>query len=113
MVKGDICLAKFPLGGTIGVKVRPVLLLTGPLGSVPEFLTAYISSVIPPSLLPSDLMLDPSLPEFSGTKLKAASVLRLHKLASVHQRDVIRRLGKLAVVTIPHVDSRLRQLLSL
>jgi hypothetical protein len=62
MNKGDIYLTKFPLGGTVGAKPRPALLLTGLVGPVPEVLTAYISSVMPSTLLATDLVLDPQLP---------------------------------------------------
>jgi hypothetical protein len=45
MRPGEIYLAQFPFGDVPGMKLRPVLLLTGPLGSVPEVLVAYISSL--------------------------------------------------------------------
>jgi hypothetical protein len=32
MVAGEIYLAKFPFGGSPGMKLRPVLLLTGEIG---------------------------------------------------------------------------------
>jgi hypothetical protein len=60
MQPGEIYLAQFPFGDTSGMKLRPVLLLTGAVGSVPEVLVAYISSVIPSQALPSDLLLDPA-----------------------------------------------------
>lgn len=59
MRPGEIYLAQFPFGDVPGMKLRPVLLLTGALGSVPEILVAYISSVVPVQTLPSDLILDP------------------------------------------------------
>ena len=62
------------------MKLRPVLLLTSSLGPVPEVLVAYISSVLPAQPLPSDLIVDPSTPEFRGSNLKVPSALRLHKL---------------------------------
>jgi len=43
------------------MKLRPVLLLTGPVGPVPEVLVAYISSVRPTVLLDSDLLIDPDM----------------------------------------------------
>lgn len=113
MNRGDIYLTRFPLGGTVGAKVRPALLLTDPVGPVPEVLTAYLSSVIPSPLLPSDLLLDPSLPAYAGTNLKALSVIRLHKLASVHQRDAFRRVGTLSAAAMLEVEQRLRILLAL
>ncbi len=59
----EIYLASFPFGGSAGMKLRLVLLLTGPVGGVPEVLVAYISSVIPSGLLPSDILLDPRTAE--------------------------------------------------
>jgi hypothetical protein len=46
MQPGEIYLARFPFGDVPGMKLRPVLLLTGSVGPVPEVLVAYISSVI-------------------------------------------------------------------
>jgi hypothetical protein len=70
MQQGEIFLARFPFGDVPGMKLRPVLLLTGLIGPIPEILVAYISSVTPAQLLPSDLVIDPSKPEFHSTNLK-------------------------------------------
>ena len=113
MAPGDIYLAQFPYGGTPGRKLRPVLLLTGSVGTVPEVLVAYISSVRPAVMLASDLLLDPARPEHSSTRLKMASVLRLHKLATIHQSSVRRYLGKLSATTAAEVGAKLRALLGL
>jgi mRNA interferase MazF len=78
MSPAEIYLAQFPFGDVPGMKLRPVLLLTGTVGSIPEVLVAYISSVVPTQLLPSDILLDPNKPEFRGTHLKVISTLRLH-----------------------------------
>src|SRR5271157_1830553 len=64
MQAGEIYLAQFPFGDVPGMKLRPVLLLTGPVGPVPEILVSYISSVIPPQVLASDIVVDPSKPGF-------------------------------------------------
>lgn len=109
----EIYLAHFPFGGSAGMKLRPVLLLTGPVGSVPEVLVAYISSVIPPTLLASDLVLDPAAPEHASTNLKTTSVLRLHKLATIHARNLVRHLGWLTPAAASDVDSKLRTILAL
>jgi|SRR2546425_13077426 len=113
MRPGEIYLAKFPFGDAPGMKLRPVLALTGPLGPVPEILVAYISSVIPAQLLPSDLILDPTVPEFRLTNLKALSALRLHKLATIHCSSLVRYLGIVDHPTQGVVTSKLRTLLKL
>ena len=113
MCPDEIYLASFPFGGSAGMKLRPVLLLTGPVGNVPETLVAYISSVIPSSLLPTDVVLDPALAKYASTNLKTVSVLRLHKLATIHARNVVRRLGVLSADAATEVDEKLRTLLQL
>ena len=69
MRPGEIYLAQFPFGDVPGMKLRPVLLLTDPIGSLPEVLAAYISSVVPAQTLPSDMIIDPGKPEFKSTHL--------------------------------------------
>lgn len=113
MNRGDIHLAYFPFAGRSGSKLRPVLLLTGPIGPVPEFLTAFISSVLPRILLLSDLLLDPKLPEYSSSNLKQVSVFRLHKQFTIHSGDVVRWIGQLTSAPMQEVDARLRSLLNL
>jgi mRNA interferase MazF len=113
MSPDEICLASFPFGGSARMKLRPVLLLTGPVGNVPEVLVAYISSVIPSTLLPSDVVLDPANKVHASTNLKTKSVLRLHKLATIHTRNVLRHLGSLSPATGAEVDAKLRTLLSI
>jgi hypothetical protein len=114
MNPGEIHLGRFPMGGGRGgIKLRPVLLLTGPIGPVPEVLTAYISTAIPPSFLPMDILLDATKPEYASTKLTQVSVLRLHKLATLHRRDMIRYVGVLSPTVKQDVETRLRTLLNL
>ncbi len=113
MNPNDIYLGSFPFGGSAGMKLRPVLLLTGPIGSVPELVVAYISSVIPPSLLASDILLEPAKAEHASTNLKTTSVLRLHKLATIHARNVVRRLGAVPPEIRSEVNHKLRALLNL
>jgi mRNA interferase MazF len=110
MKPGDIYLANFPFGDVAGMKLRPVLLLTGPVGPVPEILVAYISSVIPNQPLPSDMLLDPNTPEFRATHLKVPSALRLHKLATIHCASLARYLGALNAPRRTEVLTKLRQL---
>lgn len=113
MAPGEIHLASFPFGGRVGTKVRPVLLLTGPVGTIPEVLVAYLTSVMPATLLPTDIVIDPSQSEHAGTHLKAISVLRLHKLATIHSSDLVRRLGNVSPATWVEVEAKLRLLLNL
>jgi len=113
MAPGEIYLALFPFGGTIGAKIRPVLTLTGEVGPTSEVLVAYITSVVPSILLPTHILLDPSKPDHVATNLKSPSLLRLHKLATIHGTDFARFLGAISVPTRAEVETKLRLLLSL
>jgi len=95
------------------MKLRPVLLLTGAVGFVPKVLVSYISSVIPSQLLPSDLLLDPAIPEFHSTNLKALSTLRLHKLATIHTSSLVHYLGVIDGPTVDIVAGKLKVFLAL
>jgi hypothetical protein len=80
MRPGDIYLAQFPFGDAPGMKLRPVLLLPGALGLAPEVLVAYISSVIPSQLLPSDMLLDPGnvrIPVHSSQNLVGSALAQI------------------------------------
>ncbi len=113
MRPGEIYLAQFPFGDIPGMKIPPVLLFTGPVGSVPGVLVAYISSVAPARLLPSDIVLDPATAELKNTHLKTLSVLRLHKLATIHCSSLARRLGEIGDATHGKAAENLRTLLGL
>ena len=111
--RDEIYLASFPLGDVAGMKLRPVLTLTGQVGSSQEVLVACISSVIPTSLLSSDLILDPASVEHASSNLKTKSAVRLHKLATIHRRSIARRLGALRPSVVAEVNQKLRALLGL
>ena len=113
MRSNDICLANFPYAGGAGGKPRPVLVLAGPVSQHREWLVAYISSVIPPRPLSTDLIIDPSSPAYSSTKLKTTSVLRLHKLSTVGRSDMLVRLGRIDPAARADVDNKLRRFLNL
>jgi mRNA interferase MazF len=113
MRPGEVFLAKFPFGDIPGMKLRPVLLLTGAVGSIPEIVVAYISSVVPPNPLPSDLLLDPTTPEFHSTGLKVLSTLRLHKLATIHTSSLVRRLGEIDSPKYGDIRTKLRDVFNL
>jgi len=113
MLPSEIYLAKFPFGDVPGMKLRPVLLLSVPVGPVPEVLVAYISSVVPARLMASDLVLNPAAPENRSTNLKTISTLRLHKLATIHCSSLERYLGVLNSAAYAAAASKLKQFLQL
>jgi hypothetical protein len=58
-------------------------------------------------------MIDPGKPEYANIHLKTISVLRLHKLATIHSASIVRYLGVLNDEVKDQVDTKLRSLLKL
>jgi mRNA interferase MazF len=108
MKPGEIWDAFFPFGGSVGRKRRPVLILTGGLGPVPEVIVGYITGAAVTPALATDVVLDPMLPRFAATGLKMPSTLRLHKLASIHRLDLKSLRGRIDDQTLEQVRQLLR-----
>ena len=113
MKPGEIYLGRFPFGDFAGMKLRPVLVLSEVVGEPAEVLVAYVSSVLPATTLPTDIIVDPKLPRDYSTNLKTLSVLRLHKLATIHKASLVRHLGNLSPETYALAQTRLRDWLRL
>jgi len=113
MTPGDIYLGQFPFGDLAGMKLRPVLLVSDVVGPASEVLVAYISSVLPAEMLSTDILLNPSHERDRSTHLKVISVLRLHKLATIHKTSLVRRLGALSPESDAIARSHLRRWLRL
>ncbi len=80
--RGDVVLTPFPFTDLGGSSVRPALIVSpGLIGQ--DVVLAGISGVIQGAVSPTDYLVSVSHPEFRMTGLRVASVVRLHKLASV------------------------------
>ena len=83
---GDVVLLSFPFANATGAKRRPALVLldTGD----DDIVVARITSQIPPTSF------DVVLVDWQQAGLLLPSVVRLHKLATLEKRLVIRHLGR-------------------
>jgi mRNA interferase MazF len=112
LVRGDVVLTRFPFTDLTGASLRPALVISqGLIGQ--DLVLAGISSVVRGALAPADYTIDMTHPEFALTGLRVTSVLRLHKLATVEQSVVTRRLGRLGPQLQVEADARLRVVVGL
>jgi len=110
--RGDIVLVPFPFTDLSGQKVRPVLIISpDPVGN--DVLLAFISSVIPTTLEATDYVLDTIHPAFPQTGLKAISIFRMSKLATLHRSLSLRRLGSAAPDLQKALDACLKRAVGL
>ena len=113
MTKGKIVLVPFPFDDLSAAKVRPAVCLTDPTGLYHHVVLSFISSRIPPDLLDTDLVLDPSDADFAVTGLRVASTVRLHRLMTLTTSLIRSELGELSPRLQGEVASRLRKLFGL
>lgn len=108
--RGDIVLVPFPFTDLSSAKQRPALVVSSDvLNSMrDDVLVAAITSQIPAELEPDEFSIPAS--ELAACGLPKPSILRLSKLAALHRRLVIKRIGTLPTETLTQVLAQLRQL---
>ena len=112
LARGDVVLTQFPYTDLSGAAVRPALVISARLIGQ-DLILAGISSVIRGSAVPTDVVVDTTHAEFARTGLRVPSVLRLHKLAAVESKVILRRLGRIGPHLQTEVDRLLRVVLGL
>ena len=105
-----VILVPFPFDDLTGSKVRPAVCLSDAVGVHRHVVLAFITSVVPPTLESTDLLLDPGSADFTHTGLKVRSALRLHRMVTVSATIIQRQLGVLAPNLQAQVQQRLRTL---
>src|SRR6266511_2730494 len=90
-----IILVPFPFDDLTGSKVRPAVCLTDAVGAHRHVVLAFITSVVPPQLEATDLLLNPGSADFARTGLRVRSALRLHRIVTVSAAIIQRKLGVL------------------
>ena len=103
-----VVLVPFPFDDLSGSKVRPAVCLTDAVGAHRHVVLAFITSVVPPSLEPTDVFLDPADADFARTGLRIRSALRLHRMVTVSTTIIQRQLGVLNSPLQAQIQQRLR-----
>ena len=107
--RGKVVLVPFPFDDLSATKLRPAVCLTEPIGANRHVVMAFITSREISDLLPTDIALPTTHPDFSATGLRISSVLRLHRLITLSTKIIQRELGKLS----PNLERETAERLSL
>jgi mRNA interferase MazF len=105
-----VVLVPFPFDDLSGSKVRPAVCLTDAVGSYRQVVLAFITSSLPETLEPTDVLIDPGTIGFSNSGLRVRSALRLHRMVTVSVSIIKRQLGSLSPNLQGEVQLRLRTL---
>lgn len=109
----SVVLVPFPFDDLTGSKVRPAVCLTDAIGVHRHVVLAFVTSVVPSRLEPTDLLLDPSSADFARTGLRVRSALHLHRMVTVSAKIIQRQLGVLTPNLQVQVQQRLRRIFAL
>lgn len=112
MRRGTVVLTPFPFTDLSGAKVRPAVVVSRTDRPGDDVILAFVSSVVPPRPLPTDLVVEPSHPDFRETGLKVPSVVKCDKLATVKRRIILGELGQLSASLLRELNQRLRRALN-
>ncbi|MBI5654259.1 type II toxin-antitoxin system PemK/MazF family toxin [Candidatus Uhrbacteria bacterium] len=108
MSKGVIVLVPFPFTDLSGNKVRPCLVLYEQKNGE-DCIVSFISSVKRPKLGTNEIRLKAT----TANGLKADSVIKMDKIATLQKKIVLGELGRLEPALMKDVDSRLKKIFGL
>ena len=101
---GTVVLVNFPFTDLQSSKVRPAVVLAQKGDDV---IIVGIFSKVPAYLQDSWIIIDEGDPGFKQTGLKKASVIKIEKIAVVHQSLIRKELGRLS----PEILQKVKQIL--
>ncbi|MFZ1754459.1 MAG: type II toxin-antitoxin system PemK/MazF family toxin [Caldilineaceae bacterium] len=107
MKPGDIVLIRFPQADLQAGKLRPALVVAIAPGRHADLLLSLISSRTYQAAPKFDEFIESTDADFAGTGLKARSVVRLARLASVGTSAINARLGTISPQRLQQITERL------
>lgn len=113
MRRGTVVLAILPFTDLTGQKRRPALVVSPENRPGDDILVAFITSYRSEPLLPTDLLLTGTDPDFGRTGLKRPSVIKLDKLFTLQKGLIAGKLGEISSSLMARVDERVRAALGL
>ncbi len=96
MKTGNIILIPFPFAELTTTKARPAVIVTVTKDRYQDIVIAAISSIISPTMTDNEMVIKPS----DSNRLKVTSVIKVDRLATVKQKDIIAPLGELSPIEL-------------
>lgn len=113
MTRGTVVLTPCPFTDLQGAKVRPAIVVSRTDRQGDDVILAFVSSVVPAQIPPTDLIVDRETPEGRSAGVKRTSVIKCDKLATVQRRILLGELGSLSRALLREMDQRLKHALAL
>jgi mRNA-degrading endonuclease toxin of MazEF toxin-antitoxin module len=107
MKPGDLVLIRFPQTDLQQGKLRPALVVAIAPGRHADVLLALVTSRSYQAIPNFDEVIQPSDPDFSVSRLKTRSVIRLARLATVEPSVIEAKLGSISPDRLTRIRTRM------
>ncbi|MFO7772518.1 MAG: type II toxin-antitoxin system PemK/MazF family toxin [Dehalococcoidia bacterium] len=109
-MKGKIVLVPFPFTDLTAAKLRPALVI---YEGEEDVVVAFISSKVPPEPTEVDVLVTRKDTAFAKSGLKADSLIKLDKIATILKDLVVGELGELSEEWRQEVNLKLKKMLEM
>ena len=113
MKTGTIVLTRFPYTDLTSSKRRPAVILSKVSLHDPDVIVGFISSVMPLTVADTDFVLNTTHADFSLTGLKATSIFKMDKLATLDSSIFTGEIGDISPIILEELKNCLRNALDL
>ena len=109
MKTGEILLVPFPFSELTNIKVRPAVVVSSTKDKYEDIIVSAISSVIPDSLSPNEIIIEIS----PINNLRIKSVIKVDRIVTIKKESVIAKIGKLSEMELNEFISVFKNLVHL
>lgn len=106
MKSGDIVLLPFPFAELTNTKVRPTVVVCETQDKYKDLVVCAISSVVPKDLSKNEILLQPD----KINNLRAVSIIKVDRIFTAKQQDVIAKLGALNQTDLENFKGKFKSL---
>jgi mRNA interferase MazF len=98
MKRGDIVIVPFPFQERLAEKLRPAVVVQSNAENqrLGNTIVAMITGNLSDAGQPTNVLVDPALPDGAGSGLKGPSLVKCCNLAAVRQRRILQVIGQLS-----------------
>jgi mRNA interferase MazF len=115
MNRGEVVIVRFPFADGRKGKYRPALVVQNDVDNarLGNTIIAMVSGNVRNAYLNTQVLIDPGVPDGRASGVHGPSVVKATTLYTIEQRDVVRKIGRLASATMRNVDDALKSALGL
>lgn len=111
--RGNIILVPFPFTDLSRTKLRPALIINDDKLKSGDVAVVFISSLLPRKSVKTDFVLLKDDFDFKRTNLRATSVFKVGKIATLDKKIILGKLGQITPRIQKEIDKRLKTFLNL